>query len=485
MKKLILAVIILQLFCFPVFSADFFTGARSAGIGLPFFILADDPSGTLYNPAGLGFTNSKQYQLMYNKISDYYLGSTDGSFYNKYYGAAFHKPDLGTLGINFSQTGTYPDYLTFQKTSYFSASFGREFADGLSFGSLIKYMKESHHQQRSAIDIDLGGIYRDKSGLIFGASVENILRTELSPIAYGLKENLPRRERIGGGYFYEASTYQAVFAVASQFEQSGLTEDISTAIYGVGSEWWFNQYGKHSFGVRAGYNFGQGALGDLIEDYSSPSFGLSLNTKFGFNDLRVDYNWQLYPYESVDGSSPANHYIAFSYGWGGVPSYNKAREEVYYQEPVVVKPRIIQGVLEPQAESDDYDESVNKFSIDHDTNFESYNFQQYDVEIRSINISRLDFKRVIFYFSRKHIIKSSAWKLYVFKAKIKNWNSNEIDRWVLKTIDGRGLPPLNIAWDGITDNGELLSEGGYYAVLTAEDSDGLRFATKWHKFHID
>jgi len=485
MKKLVLTAVLIQLFCFSAISADFLTGARGAGIGLPFFVLADDPAGALYNPAGLGFIDGWQGQMMYNRANDYSFGGADGSPYNGYFGTTFHKPDLGSFGLNFSQTGAFSSEVPVQKTNYFSVSFGREFADGLSFGSSVKYMKESHYEERSAIDLDFGGLYRAKSGIMLGASIENALKSELSPVAFGIKESLPRRERIGGAYFYEASTYQAVFGTAVQFEQAGFTEEVSTALFGVGTEWWFNQYGKYSFAARAGYNFGESAVGDLKEDYSSPSLGFSLNTKLGFNNLRIDYSWQMHPYETNDGSSPSNHFVAFTYGWGGVPSYNNAQQEVFFQKPVVEVREIAVAPVVPQVVTEESEEVAENFGIDNDTNFENFKFQRYDVEIRSTNISRLDFKRVIFYFNRKQVILTSSWKLFVFKAKIRNWNSDEIDRWVLKTIDGKGIPPINIAWDGITDDGRLLPEGNYYAVLTAMDSDGERFATKWHKFHVD
>ena len=481
MRKLVLTILLIQLFCFSAFSADFLNGTRGAGIGLPYFILADDPSGTLYNPAGLGFINGWQGQLMYNKANDYSLGGNDGSPYAGYFGTTFYKPNLGSFGINLSQTGAFSTTIAAQKTNYFVFSFGREFTDGLSFGSSVKYMKESHYEQRSAIDLDLGTMYRTKSGLMFAASVENILKSELSPVVLGYNESLPRRERVGGGYFHEASTYQAVFGVAAQFEQSGISEDLSTALFGIGSEWWFNQYGKYSFAARAGYNFGKSAIGDLKEDYSSPSFGFSVNNKLGFNNLRFDYSYQMHPYETSDGSSPANHYISFTYGWGGVPSYNNAQQAVFQQESIAKARKPIAAVVTTEKP----DNVATNFDIDSDTNFENLKFKKYDVEISSTNISRMDFKRVVFYFERKQVISTSKWKLYLFKAKIRDWNSDEISRWVLKTIDGKGLPPINITWDGITEDGVVLPEGDYYAVLTAQDSGGNRFATKWHKFHVE
>ena len=101
------------------------------------------------------------------------------------------------------------------------------------------------------------------------------------------------------------------------------------------------------------------------------------------------------------------------------------------------------------------------------------------------DISSMNFKRIVFYLRPQRIIKTNSWKLYVFKAKIKNWSEEGINRWALKVIEGKGLPPINVVWNGISRDGTLLPAGKYYYIMTAEDVEGQYFATKWHKFKLE
>jgi opacity protein-like surface antigen len=71
MKKIMVAVLLAQFLFAAAYSADFLTGARGGGIGFSYFVLGDDPSGALYNPAALGFTEGWQSQFMYNKRNNY------------------------------------------------------------------------------------------------------------------------------------------------------------------------------------------------------------------------------------------------------------------------------------------------------------------------------------------------------------------------------------------------------------------------------
>ncbi len=110
---------------------------------------------------------------------------------------------------------------------------------------------------------------------------------------------------------------------------------------------------------------------------------------------------------------------------------------------------------------------------------------KYDVMMDAADISAADFKRIVFYLRPQRVLMTNNWTLYVFRAKIKNWSEEEIDRWALKVIDGRGVPPLNVVWDGIARDGTLLPPGKYYYILTAEDANGNRYATKWHDFKLE
>lgn len=131
------------------------------------------------------------------------------------------------------------------------------------------------------------------------------------------------------------------------------------------------------------------------------------------------------------------------------------------------------------------DSDIKPPVIDKDTIFRDRPYQRLNVDMDVADISSKGFTRIVFYLRPQGIIKTTNWKLYVFKAKIKNWSRGEIDRWTLKVIEGTGLPPINVVWDGKSSDGRLLPAGKYYYILTAEDTDGQPFATKWYKFKLE
>lgn len=476
MKKIILIVSIVSLLCLPAFSADFLTSARGSGIGFSFFVLGDDPSGALYNPASLGYIAGWQSQLMYNKRNNYgYLQSGENPYYGLW-GVVFNKPEWGSFSLNGMQTGSFFETTSIPTVNYLAVSFGREFSPGLSFGTSMKYLSEYGFLERSAFDFDLGATYRSNEGIILAIAGENIARSELTPARLGISEKLPRRGRLGGAYIMDSEIFQAAFLLAGQIEESGITEKYTTSLFNLGSEWWFNRFNKVSFGARMGYTFGKGVYKNVKSDFTGPAAGFSVNFKTGTNNFRLDYSWEAFPYNTTDGSAPSNHYIAFNFGWGGVPEYKSYKYDEEYIENLPAEPE----TFNPPSRKEKF---ANK--IDRDTNFETRKYERYQVNMDVTDISSLDFKRIVFYMRPQQILTTIRWKLYVFKAKIKNWNDIEIDRWALKIIGGKGLPPINVVWDGISTDGRMLPPGKYYYILTAEGKFGQSFATKWHSFKLE
>lgn len=481
MKKILVAVLLAQFLFTAAYSADFLTSARGGGMGFSFFVLGDDPSGALYNPAALGFTAGLQSQFMYNKRNNYGYLSADEDPYAGLIGAVFHKPEWGTFAFNSMQTGSVNDISAIPTINHFTFSFGREFWSGISIGTSVKYLDEYGYSDRSAFDFDFGITYRTTSNIILAASAENIAHSKLTPAYMGIAERLPRRERVGGAYIIDSDNFQGAFLLASQIQQAGVLQDQTTVLANIGTEWWFNQYGTFSFGTRLGYTMGKDVVYDFKDDYNSFSAGISLNYKIGTNNLRIDYGMETFPYETSDGSTPVNHYMALNFGWGGVPNYHRDDISVEYTE--------IQPVEETEpvfAEPEDVEEipAIQENAIDRDTEFEVTKYERYDVEMDVSDISTMDAKRIVFYLRPENLISTNSWSLYVFKAKIKKWNQEEIGRWALKIIDGKGVPPINVVWDGLSGDGRLLPSGKYYFILTAVDQQGRHFATNWHKFSI-
>ena len=185
----------------------------------------------------------------------------------------------------------------------------------------------------------------------------------------------------------------------------------------------------------------------------------------------------------ADGSSPLNHYLAFNFGWGGVPSYHRSESEEEYTENPPLQDYDI-----PYNETETFNPSVpqqEQNEIDKDTAFDVRKYERYEMDMNVADISSMDFKRIVFYLKPLTVISTNSWKLYVFKAKIKSWEEDEINRWALKVIEGKGVPPINVVWDGMTGDGRLLPAGEYYYILTAVDNRLQHFATSWHKFRLE
>lgn len=480
-KKITLVSVLVVLLAFPAIAADFLTSARGGGMGFSFFMLADDPSGALYNPSSLGFTKGWQTQLTYDKQNKYQYLNWDENPYAAQFAAVYSSENMGGFGLNVLQSGSFTSQSSITTVNHVVASYGRELTRGWTTGMSLKYLNETTFGKRSAFDIDLGIIYRFRQGIVAALSAENLLRAKLSPEYYGLAEHLPRRERLGLGYLHDSDEWQVAMLMAGQLEESGISEKYSTALMNLGTEWWIWPYGQFSIGLRSGYTFGQGVEVDQKNDYSRFGAGLSFNYKIGSDNLRFDYGFNTYPYETYYGSTPVDHYVAVTFGWGGVPDYSSYEEEENWKaEPVPMQPSTEPEIYQPPPGSE-----LRPPEVDRDTDFEARQYERYNIDMDVTDISSMAFKRIIFNLRPQTLIQTTDWKLYIFKAKLENWEDSDIDRWALKMFEGKGVPPLNVVWDGKSNDGRLLPPGKYYCILTAQDSQDRNFATSWHKFKLE
>jgi len=471
-------------------SADFLASARGGGMGLSYFVLADDPSGALYNPSALGFIKGWQAQLMYNKMANYGYAVRAEKPYDGLFGLVYYRPDAGTFALNSIQSGSFARLTGIPTVNHVVFSYGRQFSNWWSGGASAKYLMETGWGKRTAYDVDLGFSYRSPVGVAAAAVIENALRSKLSPDYRATKEYLPRRSRLGAGYFFAARDFQGGVIAAGQLEESGISQKYTTSLVNMGTEWWFLPLSQFSFALRGGYTFGKGILGDEKADYSGPTAGLSLNQHIGTNDLRLDYAWQAYPFKTSDGSSPGSHYVAITFGWGGVPDYPERNVDEYVQKPRPVKAQPPEAKTQPPPETPKIFRpapatDVQAPLVDKDTDFQNASYLQFDVEMEVNDISSLDLQRIVFYVRPQQAMKTTSWKLYIFKAKVKSWTDEEANKWALQIIEGKGVPPINIIWDGMNRNKDLVSKGKYYYLLTAVDDKGRNYSTVWHSFKLD
>ncbi len=460
--------------------ADFLRSARGGGLGFSYFLLADDPSGALYNPSALGYLKGWQTQMMYEKMSDYDYQISPEKPYMGQLGLLYYRPYVGTFALNTLQSGSFAELTNVATVNHAALSYGRQMGRLWSVGGSIKYLSEMGFGERSAFDLDLAASYRSPGGVFAAAALENAIRSKMSPDYLGVSEYLPRRTRLGTGYYRSWNTYQGALLLAGQLEESGFGEKTTTSLFNVASEWWFLQNKAFSFGTRAGYSFGESSQYGAKADYASPSGGVSFDYKFGPNSLRLDYGYQAYPFDVNGGSASGNHFVSMSIGWGGRSGYSASKRDEAPRLPKPKKeppkPKIFQ---EPKAQQ------TERAPIDNDTNFKDVNYRQFEVEMEASDISSMDLKRIVFYVRPQQVIKTTSWKLYVFKAKIKSWSEEEAERWALATIEGKGVPPINIVWDGKDLSGEYVDSGKYYYLLTAVDVKGQNYATEWFNFKLE
>jgi hypothetical protein len=481
MKKSLVAVLLLSMAAAPVTAADFLTGARGGGMGFSYFLLADDPSGALYNPSALGYVKGWQTQFMYEKLTDYDYNLVDEKPYYGQFGFTYYRPNMGTFALNSIQSGSFSELTNIPTFNHVAVSYGRQVAESWSFGGSLKYLAENGFGERTAFDIDLGFSFRAPNGIVTGLAVENAARSKLSPEYLGVNEYLPRRIRAGAGYMMASEKYQGAMLVSEQIEEWGVIEKQTTSLTNIGTEWWFLQNGAFSFAARTGYTFGKATKVDTKYDYSSPTAGVSLNYRMGLNDLRLDYAWQAYPFDTNDGSSPGSHFVALTFGWGGVPSFSHHSSEPEapkaYEPPKAPEPASI--FIKPE------EKEIEAPIKDQDTDFENAEFKHFNVDMEVNNVASLDFRRIVFYIRPQQVIKTVSWNLYIFKAKIKAWSEDEAGRWALARIEGKGVPPINVVWNGLDTGGEYVPAGKYYYILTAEDVKGQKYATEWFNFKLE
>lgn len=598
MRKSITVAVMVLLMGTMASGADFLANARGGGMGFSYFLLGDDPSGALFNPSALGYVYGWQAQLMYENVSDYDYRIVSEKPYYGHFGFTYYKPEAGTFALNSLQSGSFSELTNIPTQNHLAVSYGRKLAPNWATGATVKFVKENGFGKRSAFDFDLGFSFRSPQGFAAAAAFENIIRSALTPEYLGVKEYLPRRGRLGAGYFLTRANFQGAFLAAGQFQEYQVTEKLATSLVNLGTEWWFYQTSPMSFGARTGYTFGQAVRDNLKSDYSGPTAGISLNFKVGFNNLRLDYAWQMYPFKADNGTAPGSHFVAFTFGWGGVPSYPShaqgsplvaekskpspkqqvaqvtkpaPKQSEQMQQPIPQKvevpkqppPNQIAQVTKPAPKQGDQVQQIVPQKVeapkqpppnqvaqvtnpsskqaeqvkqqtpqkaekakepppnqvaqvtkplpqqaqpipppaqifkepakdeaelplkDKDTDFGKIEFLKYNVAMEVNAISSLDFKRIIFYARAQQLVKTVTWRLYIFKAKIKSWTEEEANRWALATIEGRGVPPGNIVWNGIGSDGQYVPAGKYYYILTAVDAKGQNYATEWFSFKLE
>lgn len=498
------AVIALSSVCYA--GIDNQIGARGLGIGLSFSALADEPFGALFNPAGIAFNKGWQTQLQYARPTRYGFTIQEESPYYGLVGANYHLNNVGNLAFNFNQIGSTSNPTTITTVNVAALSFARVLAPNLAGGVTAKYTFETNYGERKAVDFDLGFSFRPNANYTVAAVAENLMKAKYTPDWNNSTLHLDRNFRLAGSYFVPLNNVTGAVLAGWQMNQTGETKTVSTSLVNFGTEWWFGTNSNIALGVRGGYTTGQAVLNlsGQKENYNRMHAGISLDFNMAGRDLRVDYAFRNYPFEGNDELN-ADHTFSLSYGFGGVPSYGKQRkhdtERAVNQAPMKVSPLppppaesqnqpvapvtvapVMPPVEQATPEAPPATPAANMPAYQRP---ETGEYLKLSLNLDVSDISMGQDRRIIFYMRPVKVVKLTSWRLFIFKAKLKDWSEEKAQAFSLHEIEGKGIPPINVIWNGTLNDGMMVPSGKYYFVLTGEDKFGQRYLSEWCKFTIN
>lgn len=101
------------------------------------------------------------------------------------------------------------------------------------------------------------------------------------------------------------------------------------------------------------------------------------------------------------------------------------------------------------------------------------------------DISMMGEKRIVFYIRPERVVKLTSWRLYILKAKLKDWSESRLETDAVHIVEGKGIPPINIIWNGLLKDGRQAPSGKYHFVITGIDRFGQRYISDWCKFGLN
>ncbi len=337
----------------PAYSAfeDLGLGARAPGMGDAFTGVADDISSIYYNPAGLGGLERPKALASH---SIFYSGLSDGSNLGLS-AAAFTLPlangrngVMGVLWQQFALSGVYSE-----KTAQLSWGYhfnSHSAYEKFSFGTSIKYLTHGFtrldetynaveddvlqrnntdpvlagNNSRSALDADLGALYRLNKRWTLGASLLNALQANVA-FSSSDKDKIPMKTRLGASY----KSLWLVLAGDARMQRSPDGKTDKQFIFAA--EKIFPSLDKGDVGVRA-------SLGVGDREFRQATAGLS----YKIQKIQLDYAFSL-PLGTVKDTA-GNHKLALTYHFGSptlseiaetelLDQYKKLREAQNYKSP--------------------------------------------------------------------------------------------------------------------------------------------------------
>lgn len=266
-------------------------GSRSVGMGEAYAAIANDASGTYWNPAGLAnlsgtelmFTHNKWLQDITNEFAAVGFRAGKNAF-----GISFMSTNIGGIERRVQASAEPLDVLSAHDIML-GLSYARWLGENLSLGTTVKYLYQKIYIESAAgLAVDLGLQYTTPlQGLKTGVVLQNF--GFMSKLQEESTE-LPQTIRVGLAYQLPFQILSGEFLLATDWMK--LLE--STSHLNFGFEYNFIKY----FAIRFGYQTG-------FEDKGiHGGFGVR------FNRYRLDYAYV--PFTSDLGNS---HRISFGIGF--------------------------------------------------------------------------------------------------------------------------------------------------------------------------
>ncbi|HEX9971786.1 MAG TPA: PorV/PorQ family protein [bacterium] len=262
-------------------------GSRAVGMGEAYIALANDASGTYWNPAGLVnlsgtellFTHNKWFQDITNEFAAVGFRAGKNAF-----GISFMSNTIGGIERRVKASAEPLDVLTAHEIML-GLSYARGFGENFNLGATIKYLYQKIYiESASGVAVDLGLQYTTplqglKTGLVF----QNFgFMSKLQ----GESTKLPQTVWLGLAYQLPFQILNGEFLLATDWMK--ILD--STSHLNFGFEYNFIKYFAFRFGYQTGFE-DKGIHG---------GFGVS------FNRYRLDYAFV--PFASDLGNS---HRISF------------------------------------------------------------------------------------------------------------------------------------------------------------------------------
>ncbi|MBD3232667.1 MAG: hypothetical protein GF315_02975 [candidate division Zixibacteria bacterium] len=462
-------------------SSDYGASARGTSLGYGFAALADDADGIYYNPAGIGFLKGYQASGAFNRLTTYGMPSDENPF-TGFLGGYKHQENVGTFALHYMRFGSLASNTILNTANRFTISYARMINPQLSAGLNAKYHFESNYGKRSAMDFDLGAIYKIRKNFNLGLMVENILQSELSPEYNGVKQYFDRGVRVSALYERQDYSRPTNFVVATGFKNQKLDNVGET--YGLGSfgvEQWFSFDNPMSFAVRGSYTITK----DYGESAQYLGFGLSFLLKRYTTHWRFDYSYREYPY-SGPSITTGNHTLSVIYGFDDNESsipFADVEEEAPSEEQISKEYADLKAKPDFRRDSDTSNQGVD--TKEYVTVPPSKNkAKKMNIQSRVEDLSSSAGKQYMFLMEPGIRFKPALWKLYVHKKRPKPTTLENIEEESVRVFQGSGRVPQVIVWDGKDKEYRICKGGRYYYSMAIWEPGGQLWRTHWYSFRV-